>query len=62
MRLDFAVDLLIDRRKVVAQFEYFPPRLVSLAGTVGLGLELSIYPPDLEDIARARAESRGVRE
>lgn len=55
MRLDFPVDLRIDRRAVMAQFDYFPPELVSLAGVLGLGLELSIYPPDLEAIAHARS-------
>jgi hypothetical protein len=52
MRLDFRIDLRIDRQKVFAQFDYFPPELVSRAGAVGLGLELSIYPQDLEELAR----------
>src|SRR5262245_28464993 len=46
MRLDFPLDLRIDRETVMAQFDYFPPELVSLAGALGLGLELSIYPVD----------------
>ena len=54
MRLDFRVDLRIDRQNVMAQFDYFPPELVSLAGALGLGLEISIYPMDLEELARAR--------
>lgn len=58
MRLDFPIDLRIDRETVVAQFDYFPPELVSLAGALGLGLELSIYPVDLEELARARARSQ----
>jgi hypothetical protein len=44
MRLDFSVDLRIDRVKVLAPFEYFPPRLVSLAGALGLGTEISVFP------------------
>ena len=61
MRLDFPVDLRIDRSTVMAQFDYFPPELVSVAGALGLGLELSIYPPDLEAVAKARSvESRGL--
>ena len=52
MRLDFPVDLRIDRRKVMAQFDYFPPELVARAGALGLGLEISLYPPDLEELAR----------
>ena len=48
IRLDFPVDLRIDRKTVFAQFDYFPPTLVSLAGTAGCGLEISIYPTELE--------------
>ena len=55
MRLDFPLDLRIDRETVMAQYDYFPPELVSLAGALGLGLELSIYPVDLEELALARA-------
>jgi hypothetical protein len=40
MTLDFG----IARRDVAAQFDYFPPELVSAAGQLGLGLELSQYP------------------
>jgi hypothetical protein len=57
VRLDFPLDLRIDRRTVVAQFDYFPPTLVSLAGALGIGLEVSIYPPDLEQLARRPAHS-----
>ena len=57
MRLDFPVDLRIDRRKVLAQFDYFPPDLVSRAGAVGLGLELSTYPKDLEQLVRTRGKT-----
>jgi hypothetical protein len=55
IRLDFPIHLRIDRHKIFAQFDYFSQELVSLAGALGLGLELSIYPPDLEALARARA-------
>jgi hypothetical protein len=58
MRLDFRVDLRIDRKDVMAQFDYFPPELVSRAGALGLGLEISVYPPDLEELARAREPDR----
>jgi hypothetical protein len=57
IRLDFPVDLRIDRKKVFAQFDYFPPALVSLAGALGCGLEMSIYPRDLEQLARSRRKS-----
>lgn len=59
IRLDFPIDLRIDRHNIMAQFEYFPPELVSLAGLLGLGLEMSIYPPDLEALARARTTKKG---
>ena len=59
MRLDFPVNLRIDRETVMAQFDYFSPELVSLAGALGLGLEISIYPVDLEELARAREGDSG---
>jgi hypothetical protein len=62
MRLDFQVDLRIDRDKVMAQFDYFPPKLVSRAGALGLGLEISIYPADLLDLAEAKASEKRVSE
>jgi hypothetical protein len=55
MRLAFPLDLRFDREIVMAQFDHFPPELVSLVGALGLGLEVSIYPVDLEELARARA-------
>jgi len=58
MRLDFAVDLRIDRETTMAQFEYFPPELVSLAGALGLGLELSVYPQDLLELAENRKTAK----
>jgi hypothetical protein len=54
MRLDFRVNLRIDRQTVMAQFDYFPPELVARAGALGLGLEISIYPVDLLEPAQAR--------
>jgi hypothetical protein len=60
MRLDFPVDLRIDRQKVMAQFDYFPPELVSRAGALGLGLELSIYPRDLEQLAKDGRKKRST--
>lgn len=59
IRLDFPVDLRIDRVNVMSQFDYLPPELVSLAGALGLGIEISIYPRDLEALARGTAEGAG---
>lgn len=39
-RLDFGYF----RRPVVAQFDYLPPGLLRLAGDLGIGIELSLYP------------------
>ncbi|MBK6688540.1 MAG: hypothetical protein IPG45_28970 [Deltaproteobacteria bacterium] len=44
LRLDFGVALRSGPGDSGTQFDYFPPRLVRLAGALGLGLELSIYP------------------
>jgi hypothetical protein len=42
LRLDFGVN----RRKVSGQYQFFPPDLVTLAGQLGLGLEISTYGTD----------------
>lgn len=59
IRLDFPVLLRIDRENVMAQYDYFPPEFVSRAGALGLGIEISIYPPDLGDLAKRRASKGG---
>jgi len=56
MRLDFPVDLRIDRVNIMSQFDYFPPELISRAGALGLGIEISVYPRDLEELARGAAK------
>ena len=40
--LDFPIDLRIGE-KIVVQFDYLPPQLISLAGKLGIGIEISIY-------------------
>lgn len=40
------LDFGISRRDVVVQFVHFPAELVRLAGSLDLGLELSVYPCD----------------
>jgi hypothetical protein len=42
--LDFPVELRINGETVVAQCDRFPASLVSIAGALGIALELSIYP------------------
>ncbi len=39
LRLDFGYY----PRDVVAQFEYFPPELLARVGSLGIGIELSLY-------------------
>lgn len=41
VRLDFGS---VQREKAIIQFEYFPPALITLAGRLGLGIEISFYP------------------
>jgi len=62
VRLDFPLAVRIDRESVVVQFDYFPPELASLAGALGIGLEISIYARDSERAApRGRDSSRAKR-
>ena len=46
--LDFGVDLRIDGEKNLFKFEKFPSKLLKLAGDLGLDIELSIYPSDID--------------
>lgn len=58
--LNFGIDLRIDRKKVLTQSERFPAKLLLLAGTLGLDIELSLYPRDFDDLVGRRAE-KGAR-
>ena len=44
------LDFGIEKRDVGSQFDYFPPVLLSLAGSLGIGIELSQYPAQIEAI------------
>jgi len=48
--LDFGIDLRIDKKKVLYQSDKFPNELLKLAGDLGLDIELSIYPVDMQRI------------
>lgn len=48
--LDFGINLRIDRKKVLLQSDRFPSELLKLAGELGLDIELSIYPIDMQSI------------
>jgi len=52
--LDFGINLRIDRKKVLLQSDRFPSELLKLAGEIGLDIELSIYPIDMQDILEKR--------
>ncbi len=55
------LDFGIERRDVAVQCDRLPPELVRLAGSLGLGIELSQYPPAVEaaDAEPAAAPDRG---
>jgi hypothetical protein len=43
---DLRIDFGVNRRKVSAQYQFFPSELVILVAQLGMGLELSIYGTD----------------
>jgi hypothetical protein len=43
VKLDFPCPVRADGVSVLAQFEYLPPALLAEAGTLGVGIELSLY-------------------
>ncbi len=48
--LNFGINLRIDKKKVLYQSDKFPSELLKLAGDLGLDIELSIYPVDMQTI------------
>jgi hypothetical protein len=52
--LDFGINLRIDKKKVLLQSDRFPNELLKLAGELGLDIELSIYPIDVQSILEKR--------
>lgn len=58
--LDFGIDLRIDRKKVLTQTELLPAALLKLAGNLGLSIELSFYPVDLEIILEKRNSQKSA--
>ncbi len=43
MTLDFGYDLRIDHKNVAVQGDFLPPALISLAGELGIGIEMTLY-------------------
>jgi hypothetical protein len=56
--LDFGIDLRIDKKKVLTQSDKFPSELLKLAGDLGLDIELSIYPVDMQTILEKQHANR----
>jgi hypothetical protein len=48
MYLDFGYYQRLDGETVMAQCDYLPPELLRLAGELGIGIELSLYPKPRE--------------
>jgi hypothetical protein len=55
--LDFGIDLRIDGKDILTQSDRFPSELLKVAGDLGLDIELSIYPVDLEAMLDKRTGS-----
>ncbi len=58
--LDFGIDLRIDKKNVLIQSDKFPSDLLKLAGDLGLDIELSIYPRDLEKILENKKKRKSA--
>jgi hypothetical protein len=48
--LDFGISLRIDKNNILSQSDRFPCELLKLAGNLGIDIELSLYPVDLQEI------------
>lgn len=59
MRIDFGHYQRIDGERVVVQCDYLGPELLRLAGELGIGFELSLYPaPAPQDAEPSAAPDR----
>ncbi len=52
--LDFGIDLRIDGKEVFYQSEILPSKLLCLAGELGIDIELSIYPVNMEELLKKK--------
>jgi len=52
--LDFGITLRIDNDKLLYQTNYFPKELLKICGNLGIGIELSIYSKEMQDIMDER--------
>lgn len=60
VRLDFPYHLRIGINNVVVQFDYLPPALITLAGQLGIGIELSLWPPGAPNEERSAGAEPGA--
>lgn len=56
-QLDFGYDCRLHEPNIGMQGEYLPNELLLLAGSLSLGIALSLYPPDFEQRAQALWEA-----
>lgn len=50
--LDFAVELRMGYNKIALQSDTFPHELLKLSGDLKVDIEISLYPPDLDEKPR----------
>jgi hypothetical protein len=59
LSLDFPYHVRIGTNNVAVQCDFLPPKLIALAGELGIGIELTLYPaPSPEKLKRKRAPRR----
>ncbi|SKA09321.1 hypothetical protein [Sediminibacterium ginsengisoli] len=56
--LDFGVALRIDHQNILIQSEILSKKLIKLAGELGLSIDITIYPPDLEEQLSQQGQKR----
>ena len=58
--LDFGYECRLNGKEICVQCDYLPPELLRLAGELGIGIELSLYPMEFEALAERLAIDRGI--
>jgi hypothetical protein len=56
--LDFGLDLKIDGDRYLTQSIWFPPGLVQLAGSLGIGIQASVYHPEMQGILERKRQKK----
>jgi len=55
--IDFGVDSIIDEDHLTQGF-FFPPALIKICAELGIGIELSLYKPDMQVILENQYQSK----